>query len=199
MRQAGVSDYESFGREVLEAVDGASVSFEVLSDDFAEMERQALKLAAWGDNVYVKIPITNTRAESSAKLITALSEQGVRVNVTAIMTDAQVATAIESLADGPGGYVSVFAGRIADSGRDPLPSMRAAVAALTEHAALELIWASPRELLNIVQADEIGCDIITVTHDLLKKLPSLGKDLDQFSLETVQMFFDDAAAARLSL
>ena len=199
MRQAGVVDYEAFGRDVLDAVDGRPVSFEVLSDEFDEMERQALELASWGPNVYVKIPITNTRAESSAKLIRSLSEQGVSVNVTAIMTEEQIRTAAESLADGPAGYVSVFAGRIADSGRDPLPTMRSAVELLEPHAGLELIWASPREILNVVQAAEIGCDIITVTHDLLKKLPLLGRDLDQFSLDTVEMFYRDATAAGLHL
>ena len=143
------------------------------------------ELASWGPNVYVKIPITNTRGESSAKLIRSLSEQGVNVNVTAMMTEEQVRTAVDSLADGPAGYVSVFAGRIADSGRDPLPTMRSP-SSPPGSRRVELIWASPREILNVVQAAEIGCDIITVTHDLLKKLPSLGRDLDQFSLDTVE-------------
>lgn len=199
MRQAGVGDYETFAHQVLAAVDGRSVSFEVLCDEFDEMERQALKLASWGPNVFVKIPITNTRAESSAKLISALSDQGVNVNVTAIMTEAQINTAIDSLDGGPAGYVSVFAGRIADSGRDPLPIMRTAVELLTSHTRMELIWASPREILNVVQAAEIGCDIITVTHDLLRKLPLIGRDLDEFSLDTVKMFFDDANAAGLKI
>ena len=199
MRQAGVSDYEAFARDVLEVVGDRPVSFEVLSDEFDEMERQALKLASWGSNVYVKIPITNTRAESSTKLIGALSEQGVKVNVTAVMTEDQVHTAADRLRDGPAGYVSVFAGRIADSGRDPMPIMRASMGILEPHQQLELIWASPREILNVVQAASIGCHIITVTHDLLKKLPLLGRDLDAFSLDTVQMFYRDAEAAGLSL
>jgi transaldolase len=199
IRQAGVTDYETFARQVLEAIDGRPVSFEVLSDEFDEMERQALKIASWGTNVYVKIPITNTRGDSSAKLIRTLSEQDVNVNVTAIMTDEQLRTAVDSLVDGLAGYVSVFAGRIADSGRHPLPIMRSAVSLLRPHEQLELIWASPREILNVVQAAEIGCDIITVTHDLLKKLPLLGRDLDQFSLDTVEMFYRDAVAAGLSL
>jgi transaldolase len=199
MRQAGVTDYEAFGRDVLEVVGDRPVSFEVLSDEFDEMESQALKLASWGPNVFVKIPITNSRAESSAKLITALSEQGVNVNVTAIMTEEQIRTAAENLCAGRAGYVSVFAGRIADSGRDPLPIMRTAVSILQPHEQLELIWASPREVLNIVQAASVGCHVITVTHDLLKKLPLLGRDLDAFSLDTVQMFYRDAVAAGLSL
>jgi transaldolase len=199
MRQAGVLDYETFGRDLLDAVDGLSVSFEVLSDDFREMERQARKLASWGPNVYVKIPITNTRAANSAPTIRALTESGVKVNVTAIMTEAQVGVAIENLAGGPGGYVSVFAGRVADTGRDPVPMMRAAVAHLEAHDEIDLIWASPREILNIVQAGAIGCDIITVTHDLLKKLPVMGRDLDEYSLDTVKMFVDDATAAGLSI
>jgi transaldolase len=199
MRQAGVNDYETFAHAVLAAVDGRSVSFEVLSDDFDEMERQALRLASWGSNVFVKIPITNTRAESSAKLVAALADQGVNVNVTAIMTEDQIRTAVDALRSGPGGYVSVFAGRIADTGRDPLPAMRMALDLLADYDHLELIWASPREILNIVQADEIGCDIITVTHDLLAKLPTLGRDLGQFSLETVEMFRRDAIASTLAL
>ena len=199
MRQAGVSDYAAFARDILEVVGDRPVSFEVLSDEFDEMERQALKLASWGSNVYVKIPITNTRADSSAKLIGALAEQGVKVNVTAVMTEEQVHTAADSLRDGPAGYVSVFAGRIADSGRDPIPIMRAAISILEPHPQLELIWASPREILNVVQAASIGCHIITVTHDLLKKLTLLGKDLDAYSLDTVQMFYRDAEAAGLSL
>lgn len=199
MRQVGVLDYETFGRDLLEAVDGLSVSFEVLSDEFDEMERQALRLASWGPNVYVKIPITNTLGDSSAATVRSLTERGVKVNVTAIMTEAQIRIAIANLAGGPGGYVSVFAGRIADSGRDPLPTMRLAVDQLQEHEQLELIWASPREILNVVQAAEIGCDIITVTHDLLKKLPLIGRDLDEYSLDTVRMFVGDAVAAGLSL
>jgi transaldolase len=149
--------------------------------------------------VFAKIPITNTRAESSTKLISALSEQGVKVNVTAIMTEAQIAAAVDALSAGPGGYVSVFAGRIADTGRDPLPIVRVAVDAVAAHPQLEVIWASPREILNVVQADEIGCHVITVTHDLLAKLPTIGRDLDQFSLDTVAMFYRDAVASGIEL
>lgn len=199
MRQAGVRDYQEFASAVLAVVDGRPVSFEVLSDEFDEMERQALKLASWGSNVYVKIPITNTRAESSTKLVAALSEQGVKVNVTAIMTEAQIDAAVDALSPGPGGYVSVFAGRIADTARDPLPIMRIAIDAVAAHPHVEVIWASPREILNIVQADEIGCDVITVTHDLLAKLPTIGRDLEQFSLDTVAMFYRDAVASSLDL
>jgi transaldolase len=199
MRQAGVDDYEAFGRAVLAVAGSRPVSFEVLADDFDEMERQALTLASWGANVYVKIPITNTRAESSAKLVAALSEQGVKVNVTAILTAAQIDSAVDALCSGPGGYVSVFAGRIADSGRDPIPMMRTAVDAVRNDPHLEIIWASPREVLNVVQAAEIGCHVITMTHDLLAKLPTLGKGLEQFSLETVEMFFRDAGASGLTL
>jgi transaldolase len=199
MRQAGVDDYQTFGAAVLVVAGDRPVSFEVLSDEFDEMERQALRLASWGPNVFVKIPITNTRAESSTKVIAALSEQGVKVNVTAIMTEPQIDAAVEALGDGPGGYVSVFAGRIADAGRDPIPTVRRAVDAVGARPALEVIWASPREILNVVQADEIGCHVITVTHDLLAKLPTLGKDLEQFSLDTVEMFFRDAVASGLEL
>jgi transaldolase len=199
MRQAGVEDYQEFGRSVLAVAGSRPVSFEVLSDDFDVMERQALTLASWGPNVYVKIPITNTRSESSEKLVATLSEQGVKVNVTAILTEAQIETAVDALSGGPGGYVSVFAGRIADSGRDPIPTMCTAVDAVRAHEGLEIIWASPREILNVVQADEVGCHIITVTHDLLAKLPTLGKDLERFSLDTVEMFFRDAVASELKL
>jgi transaldolase len=199
MRQAGVTDYRTFGRAVLDVVGERPVSFEVLSDEFDEMEAQATELASWGPNVYVKIPITNTRGDSSAKLVRRLAERGIKVNVTAVMTDEQIRTATESLTDAPAGYVSVFAGRIADSGRDPVPTMRLAVDVVAESSQLEVIWASPRELLNVVQAAEIGCHIITVTHDLLKKLPLIGRDLERFSLDTVEMFHRDAIAAGLHL
>jgi transaldolase len=199
MRQAGVTDYQEFGEAVLELAGDRPVSFEVLADSFDEMERQAQKLASWGSNVFVKIPITNTRAESSIKLVGALSEQGVKVNVTAVMTAAQIESSLDALSVGPAGFISVFAGRIADTGRDPLPIMKLAVAAVAAHPHVELIWASPREILNIVQADEIGCDVITVTHDLLAKLPTLGRDLEQFSLDTVTMFHRDAVTSALTL
>jgi transaldolase len=199
MRTAGIDDYESFALDLVQLVPDLPISFEVFSDDFDEMERQATKIASWGDHVFVKIPITNTRGESSADLQRRLAGNGVRLNVTALMTVEQVRTAAACLADGPGAFVSVFAGRIADTGRDPIPIMTEALDVLAPHDHVDLIWASPRELLNIVQAATIGCHVITVTHDLLKKLPGLGKDLDQFSLETVQMFHRDAEHAGYSL
>lgn len=195
MRKAGVADYEAFAREILEVVTEHPISFEVFADEFDEMERQALRIASWGENVNVKVPVTNTQRASSAELQRRLAGQGVRLNVTALMTVQQVEEVATAIAEGPGGYISVFAGRIADTGRDPIPIMRDALDAMADHGHLELIWASPREVLNIVQAAEIGCDIITVTHDLLAKLHTLGKDLDEFSLETVQMFHSDATSA----
>jgi transaldolase len=195
MRAANVADYEAFAHAVLEVVPDLPISFEVFSDEFDEMERQAVKIANWADNVYVKIPITNTRGESSLDLVAALAGQGVKVNVTAIMTVDQVRATRERLAGGPPSYVSLFAGRVADTGRDPIPAMRESVALLADHPEIELIWASPREVLNIFQADDIGCHVITVTHDLLKKLANVGRDLDDFSLDTVRMFHRDADQA----
>jgi transaldolase len=195
MRKAGVEDYEWFAREILQAVPDRPFSFEVFADDDGEMERQALKISAWGENVYVKIPVTTTKGEPTGEVLRRLSQSGVKVNVTALMTAQQVEKVIESISDGPAAYVSVFAGRVADSGIDPIPIMRDSLAVLRDHPGVELIWASPRELHNIIQAHEIGCDIITVTHDLLQKLPTLGKDLDEFSLDTVKMFHRDAATA----
>ena len=195
MRKAGVRDYMSFARDILACIPDKPISFEVFSDEFPEMERQGRLIAGWGKNVYVKIPITNTRGESSAELLRTLSSAGVKLNVTAMMTMEQVRHVVPALDGGPGAYVSVFAGRVADSGRDPLPIMKEAVGYLKSHAGIELIWASPRELLNVVQADEIGCHIITVTNDLIKKLPLLGKDLNGFSLDTVKMFHQDAQQA----
>ena len=192
MRQAGIEDYEAFARELLEAVPDRPISLEVFADDPAAMERQAVKITTWGEHVYVKIPVTNTEGEFMGPLLRRLVADGVKVNVTALMTVAQVEDVSECLAGGPPACVSVFAGRIADTGRDPIPIMRDSLRVLSAHPNVELIWASPREILNVVQADEIGCDIITVTHDLLKKLGTLGKGLDQFSLETVQMFHRDA-------
>lgn len=199
MRKAGVSDYEAFAHEILGEIRDRPISFEVFADAFDEMERQAHKIAAWGPHVYVKIPITNTRGESSVPLIGRLSRAGIRVNVTAMMTPRQVEKVLPAVIPGPGAYVSLFAGRVADTGRDPVPMMQETVAMLRPYPHVELIWASPREVLNIVQADEIGCHIITVTHDLLKKLSVLGKDLDVFSLETVKMFHEDASKAGYSL
>jgi transaldolase len=199
MHKAGVKDYESFGRELPRAIPDRPFSFEVLSDQFDEMEQQALQIASWGDNVYVKIPITNTRGLSSAPLVDRLSRQGVKVNVTAVMTLAQVEAVIGSLRHGAPACISIFAGRVADAGCDPLPILCGTLLRIRNHPQIELIWDSPRELFNIVQADNIGCHIITVTHDLLKKLPLLGKDLDEFSLDTVRMYFDEAQAAGFSL
>jgi len=195
MRKAGVSDYEGFAREVLSTVKEKPVSFEVFSDDFGEMEAQALKIASWGENVYVKIPVTNTRQESSVRLIERLSKAGIKLNVTAMLTAGQVSEVLPALARGPASFVSIFAGRIADSGIDPVPIMKEALAMLKSQPKTELIWASPRELYNVVQASQIGCHIITATDDVLKKLPLLGKDLLTFSLDTVKMFYDDAKAA----
>jgi transaldolase len=199
MRQAGVKDYESFAREILAEVKDRPFSLEVFSDEFPEMERQAMKLAALGDNVYVKIPVTNTRRGSSAPLIRRLASRGVKVNATALLTLDQVREIRDQLADGPLSIISVFAGRIADTGVDPVPLMRSALETVAGHRNIEIIWASPREVFNIVQADQIGCHIITVTPELLKKLPMLGKDLAELSLDTVKMFHRDAAAAGFTL
>ena len=195
MRKARVSDYETFAREVLELIPDRPISFEVFADEFEEMEQQALEISSWGENVYTKIPVTNCRGESSSDLVARLSTAGVKVNATALMTVAQVETIAECMAESPGGYVSLFAGRIADTGRDPIPDVAAAVEVLRPYPHLELVWASPREVLNIFQADAAGCHIITATSDILNKLPLVGKDLDDFSLETVQMFYEDAHSA----
>ncbi|MDP7674928.1 MAG: transaldolase [Dehalococcoidia bacterium] len=199
MKIAGVSDYEAFAKDILTQIPDKPISFEVFSDEFDEMERQALDITSWGENVYVKIPITNTKGESSVPLVATLSGNGVKVNVTAMFTVEQVQSVIPGLSKGPGSYVSVFAGRIADAGLDPLPIMREVLGLIKDYPGIELIWASPRELYNVVQANDIGCDIITATNSILKKLPSLGKDLNQFSLETVQMFYDDASEAGYTL
>ena len=195
MRKAGISDYAAFAQDILSVIGGAPVSFEVFADEFDEMEAQALEIASWGDNVYVKIPITNTRGETSVPLVERLSAQKVQVNVTAMMTLDQVRYVAEALREETPAVVSVFAGRIADTGLDPVPLMREAVGILKSRPKAELLWASPRELLNIFHADEVGCHIITVTHDLLGKLSGVGKDLEQFSLETVEMFYRDASVA----
>lgn len=199
MRKAGVSDYAVFGRELLQVVPDRPISFEVFADSPGEIHEQALKLAAWGDNVYVKVPITTTDGTSTVPLVAELAREGVKVNVTALLTLDQVRAVTPVLAGGPPAYVSVFAGRVADTGRDPLPLMQQALAIATDHPNIEFIWASPRELLNVVQANEIGCHVITVTSDLLAKLPLLGKDLAAYSLETVRMFFDDARASGFTL
>ena len=199
MRRAGVSDYRAFAHEILAAIPDRPISFEVFSDEFGEMERQALEISSWSDNVYVKIPVTNTRGDSSCDLVRRLSRAGVRLNVTAMLALDQVRHISQCLAEGPSSFVSVFAGRVADTGHDPVPLMAAAVELLRPYPNLELIWASPRELLNIFQADAIGCHIVTVTHDILRKLPLVGKDLHERSLETVQMFYDDAQQAGYTL
>ncbi|TAK71672.1 MAG: transaldolase [Betaproteobacteria bacterium] len=199
MRKSGISDYEGFARDILSEITDRPISLEVFSDEFDDMERQALKINGWGENVYVKIPVTNTRGESAAALLAKLSAKGVKLNVTAIMTLEQVREVSEVLADAPPCYISVFAGRIADTGRDPTPLVRDALALMASRPQQEMIWASPREVLNVVQADELGCHIITVTNDLIAKLRGLGKDLSQFSLETVKMFYDDAVAAGFKL
>lgn len=195
MRKAGITKYEAFAKDVLKDIADKPISFEVFSDEFEEMERQALKIAAWGDNVFVKIPVTNTRREPAYDLVRKLSRRKVKLNVTALMTLTQVRHVLASLNPDVPSYVSVFAGRIADTGRDPIPLMAAAVELMRDMPLAELIWASPRELLNIFQADSIGCQVITVTNDVLKKLELVGKDLDDYSLDTVKMFYNDAAAA----
>ena len=195
MKKAGIKDYKTFAKDILTVIKDKSISFEVFSDEFEEMERQALEIASWGKNVYVKIPISNTRAESSLELVERLSIAGVKINVTAMMTLQQVKDALPALANSSGGYVSVFAGRIADAGIDPIPIMSEVMDLLKGQSKIELIWASPRELFNVVQADSIGCHIITATNDILKKLPTLGKDLTEFSLDTVKMFYNDAHSA----
>jgi len=199
MWKAGLTDYSDFAQRLLERITEHPISFEVFADDADEMRRQARLIASWGPNVYVKIPITTTSGESMAPLVRELSEDGVQVNVTAMFTTAQVEMITAAVKDGAPSYLSVFAGRIADAGVDPVPIMARSVEIMKAAPGAELIWASPREILNIVQADQVGCHIITVTHDLLKKLPSLGKDLDQYSLETVQMFHRDAISAGFTL
>jgi transaldolase len=199
MWKAGLTDYRSFAQRLLESITKHPISFEVFADSPEEVLRQARLIASWGDNVYVKIPVTSTTGETMAPVVRELSESGVQVNVTAVFTTAQVKLVTAAVKDGAPSCVSVFAGRIADAGIDPQPIMARAVDILVDAPRAELIWASPREILNVVQADQVGCHIITITHDLLAKLDSLGKDLDQFSLETVQMFRRDALAAGLSL
>lgn len=195
MRKAGVADYRAFAKAVLAAIPDRPISFEVFSDEFAEMERQAREIATWGEHVYVKIPVTNTRREPATGLIHRLSHAGVKVNVTAVMTLDQVRDVVEALKGGAPSNVSVFAGRIADTGLDPVPLMGAALEILRAEPRAELIWASPREVLNVFQAHELGCHIITVSTDILRKLAIVGKDLGDYSLETVRMFHDDAKAA----
>jgi transaldolase len=200
MRKCGVTDYVAFAREALDATGGMPISFEVFADEFDEMERQARLIATWGDSVYVKIPITNTEGQSSIPLIARLSAAGVKLNITAILTLDQVREVVDALDPATPAIVSVFAGRIADTGVDPVPLMREAAQICAAKPKAELLWASPRELLNIFQADEVGCHIITVTSDILKKFVTMvGKPLDELSLDTVKMFYNDAAAAGFKL
>jgi transaldolase len=199
MRKAGVVNYRDFAREVLAAIRHKPVCFEVLADDFEAMERQAIEIASWAENVYVKVPVTNTRAESSRELVSRLARGGVKVNVTALTTLAQVRDVAAVLSPHTPAFVSVFAGRIADTGIDPVPVMAAAVEILRPNANAQLIWASPRELLNVFQAESVGCQIITLTNNVLEKLGLIGYDLAQYSLDTVRMFHDDALGAGFSL
>jgi transaldolase len=199
MKKAGITDYRAFCKDILSHIKDKPLSFEVFSDDFVEMERQAMEIAGWGENVYVKIPVTNTKNETCYGLVKKLGASKVKMNVTAIMTMTQVRDVVAVLNPNVPSYVSVFAGRIADTGRDPLPMMAAAVEMLKVAPAAELIWASPRELLNIFQADDVGCQVITVTNDILKKLSLVGYNLDTYSLDTVKMFYNDALAAGFEL
>jgi transaldolase len=199
MRKAGVSDYKQFARSAIDAIPNLPISFEVFADDFDTMEREAREIASWGGNTYVKIPITNTKSETAAPLIRKLSAEGFSLNVTAILTLAQVETVASVAAAGARTIVSVFAGRVADTGVDPVPLMTKAVALLKQLPKAELLWASPRELLNVIQANECGCHIITATPDIIAKIALIGRDLQEYSLETVKMFYDDARAAGYKL
>jgi transaldolase len=199
MNKSGIRDYRAFCKDILLLIKDKPLSFEVFSDDFKEMERQALEIASWGDNVYVKIPITNTKSETCYALVKKLAKEKVKLNVTALMTLDQVSHVVESLDTSVASYISIFAGRVADTGRDPLPMMIEALSLMKVNPLSELIWASPRELLNIFQADDIGCHVITVTNDILKKLSLVGYDLNKYSLDTVKMFYNDAVVAGFKL
>jgi len=199
MRKAGITDYRAFAREILDAIPDRPISFEVFSDEFDEMERQAREIATWGGNVYVKVPITNTRREPAYDLVRSLAQDGVKVNITAMMTLDQVRAVADAVRGGAPSCVSVFAGRIADTGVDPMPIMAESVRILEDAPGAELIWASPRELLNVFQAEAVGCHIITATNDILKKLDLIGRDLSDYSLDTVKMFFNDAKQAGFTL
>ena len=199
MKKEGITDYREFCKDILTAIKNKPISFEVFSDDFKEMERQAMEISSWGENVYVKIPITNTKKETCYEIVKKLSKQKVKLNITAIMTLTQVKQVVSVLEPNVPSYISVFAGRIADTGIDPEPLMAEAVELLKLAPASELIWASPRELLNIFQADKIGCHVITVTNDILKKLSLVGYDLNEYSLDTVKMFYSDAIDANFKL
>ena len=195
MKKAGIKDYETFAKDILSTIKEKPISFEVFSDDFDDMEKQAMEIASWADNVYVKIPITNTKKQNSAKLIKRLSEKKVKLNITAIMTLDQVKTVLSVLDNKVPSIISVFAGRIADTGRDPIPLMNDCLKEMKINSKSELLWASPRELLNIIQADQIGCHIITVTKDIIKKLQFISYNLEEYSLDTVKLFYKDAAEA----
>ena len=199
MRKAGVPDYREFAQDILRAIPDRPISFEVFSDDFDEMMRQGREIAQWGPNVYVKIPVTNTLGESSEQVIRTLARAGVKVNVTALLALDQVRDVCAALAGGAPACISVFAGRVADTGQDPIPLMAAAVELLRPYPDIELIWARPRELLNIFQADAVGCHLLTATNDILAKLKLVGRDLHEYSLDTVKMFRDDALKAGFSL
>ena len=195
MKKSGITDYEKFAREAIQNVNNLPISFEVFSDDFESMEKEAVKISGWGDNIYVKIPVTNTKRESSVELIKSLDKKGIKLNITAILTIMQVQDLFDILNEKSKSIISVFAGRIADTGVDPVPIMKEAKSILSPKRNLELLWASSRELLNIFQAQECGCDIITVTNDLLKKMKMVGMDLSDLSLDTVKMFYNDAKLA----
>jgi transaldolase len=199
MRKAGIRNYEEFARDILEAIPDRPISFEVFADDFGDMEVQARYIASWASNVYVKVPVTNTKRESSCPLIRRLSHDGIKVNATALLTTDQVQRVAAALDGGAPAYISIFAGRIADTGRDPLTVMQPAVSIVSSLPNIEIIWASPRELLNVFQADAVGCHIITATNDILAKLHLVGKDLDEYSLETVAMFHQDAVKANFTI
>lgn len=199
MKKAKIIDYEKFARELINLCDDKSVSFEVFSDEFDEMEKQALTIASWGENVYVKIPVINTKKESATQLIGYLNKQGVQVNVTAIFTVEQIEKVLQELNSNTKAVISIFAGRIADSGRDPQPTIIEALKKVKNYPNVEILWASTRESFNIIQADKIGCDIITVPYGLIKKANSFGKDLNEYTLETVEMFYKDALSAGYSI
>lgn len=199
LRKAGVLDYEIFARSVLDKITTLPISFEVFSDNLDEMISQGQKIAAWGENVYVKIPITNTKGVSTSRVVSSLANQGIKVNITALMTSLQVEQMAESLNPNIPSYVSVFAGRVADTGVDPIPLMKQSINILKPNNNAELIWASPRELLNIFQANDIGCHVITATSDILNKLELVHRDLDNYSLETVKMFYEDAKKSGLTI
>jgi transaldolase len=199
MRKAGITDYRAFALEILGMIPDRPISFEVFADDFETMERQALEISSWGENVYVKIPVTNTSCSPSCDLVRRLAKAGVRLNVTALMTLEQVAIVAPCLAESPAAYISIFAGRIADTGIDPIPVVAEAVQIINKYPNIELIWASPRELLNIYHADSTGCHVITVTNDVLKKLSLIGRDLSEYSLDTVKMFYEDGRKAGYTL